>query len=166
MEDRGSIATTMVDYYGLPKKGGGAWPGRADAAPLKPTDKAPYVEAAITADLIAAMGEPFDSNRFVPFVVMHEFEGLLFSDCVALSRAINRPDLEPHFRGIRNQFATPEEINDSELTAPSKRIEALVPTYEKPLYGVLSVLEIGLSRIRAECPHFAGWLERLESLVG
>jgi len=69
------------------------------------------------------------------------------------------------FRQIRDTFTTLEEINDSPVTAPSKRVEALVPGYEKPLLGVLAVLEIGLSRIREECPHFDGWLTQLESHV-
>jgi hypothetical protein len=90
---------------------------------------------------------------------------LLFSDCDALSRGIERPDLKPKFESVRQQFATPEEINDSPETAPSKRMEAIVYGYEKPLLGILAVLEIGLDRIRAECPHFDGWLSRLESLV-
>jgi Domain of unknown function (DUF4276) len=63
-----------------------------------------------------------------------------------------------------DQFASPEEINDSPLTAPSKRVEALVPGYQKPFLGVLAALEIGLASIRAECPHFNHWLEKLESL--
>jgi hypothetical protein len=90
------------------------------------------------------MGNRFDSKRFVPFVVMHEFEGLLFSDCAAFSRVIGGSGLEADFRKIREQFPTPEEINDSPNTAPSKRVEALVPGYQKPLFGVLAVLEIGL----------------------
>ena len=28
-EDAGCLATTMVDFYGLPRDGDGAWPGRA-----------------------------------------------------------------------------------------------------------------------------------------
>src|SRR5580658_2341087 len=31
-EDPACVATTMVDYYGLPLSGDGAWPGRAEAA--------------------------------------------------------------------------------------------------------------------------------------
>jgi hypothetical protein len=112
------------------------------------------------------MGNRFNSDRFVPFVVMHEFEGLLFSDCASFSRGIGRPDLEVRLQDIRDDFTTPEEINDSPITAPSKRVRDLVPGYEKPLLGVLAVLEIGLLRIRAECPHFDGWLNQLESLAG
>ena len=162
-QDPGYVATTMVDYYGLPQGEGRAWPGRARATMLPVEEKARCVEDALLADLAAEMGGPFDTRRFIPFVVMHEFEGLLFSDCAAFSRGIGRPDLETGFQEIRNQFPTPEEINDSPVTAPSKRVEALVPGYEKPLQGVLAILEIGLLRLRAECPHFNGWLARLEA---
>ena len=98
-------------------------------------------------------------------MVVHEFEGLLFSDCAAFARGIDRPDLESNFSQIRENFATPEEIDDSLFTAPSKRVEELVPGYDKPLLGTLAILEIGLDSIRAECPHFDGWLHQLESLV-
>jgi hypothetical protein len=163
-EDPGCVATTMVDYYALPQKGAAAWPGRARAAGLNTVKKAPCVESAMLHDVTAEMGR-LAPRRFVPFVVMHEFEGLLFSDCAGFSRGIGRPSLEGELRKIRDQFGTPEEINDSPVTAPSKRIAALVPGYEKPLLGTLAALEIGLSRIRQECPHFDHWLAQLESRV-
>jgi len=163
-EDPACIATTMVDYYALPQTGVAGWPGRAKAADLKSEQKAPCVESAMLDDVVAQMGR-FNPRRFVPFVVMHEFEGLLFSDCAGFSRGIGRPTLEAGFRRIRDQFATPEEINDSPVTAPSKRIIDLVPGYQKPLFGALAAIEIGLDRMRQECPHFNGWLTRIESRI-
>src|SRR6266498_2008805 len=80
-EDSGCIATTMVDYYGLPQQGTGGWPGRAKAAGLKVSQKAHCVEDALLKDVAKEIDKPV---RFVPFVMMHEFEGLLFSDCDAL----------------------------------------------------------------------------------
>lgn len=166
-EDPDCIATTMVDYYGLPQTAPGEWPGRVRSSGMRTIEgKAQCVQEAVRQDVAAEMGSRFDSDRFVPFVVMHEFEGLLFSDCAAFSRGIRRSDLEVGLRNIRGAFATPEEINDSPITAPSKRVEALIPEYQKPLLGVLAVLEIGLDRIRGECPHFNGWLAELESLSG
>ncbi len=165
-EDPGCTATTMVDYYGLPREGAGAWPGKAESKHARSIEeKARCVQDALRDDLTMAMGDRFDSGRFVPFVVMHEFEGLLFSDCAAFTHSIGRPDLEAGFRNIRDAFKTPEEINDSLKTAPSKRIEALVPGYQKPLSGANAALAIGLSRIRRECPHFDSWLQRLESCM-
>jgi len=165
-EDSTCIATTMVDYYGLPQTGDGAWPGRSEASNKSASQKGIYVEDALLADLLAEMGSHFDSRRFVPFVVMHGFEGLLFSDCAAFSRGIGRPELESDFRKVREDFETPEEINDSPHSAPSKRVEALAPAYQKPLFGTLAILEIGLAKILAECPHFRRWLKQLESLAG
>ena len=162
--DKGSIATTMVDYYALPASGAKAWPGRAEANAKTHADKAATVEAALAQDLSRALALPNASPRFVPFVVLHEFEALLFSDCVAFANGISRPDLSTQFQSIRDGFATPENINDSAMTAPSKRVEALIPGYEKPLLGVLAALEIGLEKMRWECPHFAEWLGRLEAV--
>jgi hypothetical protein len=162
--DLGCVATTMVDFYGLPQEGDGAWPGRAEATVGAAREKAANVESALLESVTEDMGSRFDSRRFVPFVVMHEFEGLLFSDCAAFGHGIGR-DLEREFARIRDNFETPEDINDSPDAAPSKRIEMLVPGYEKPLLGTLAVLEIGLGRIREECPHFADWLARLEAIV-
>jgi hypothetical protein len=163
LEDRNCVATTMVDYYGLPQ----TWPGREKSTRLRSVGaKGDCVEDAIKKDIVTEMGSRFNSNRFVPFVVMHEFEGLLFSDCAAFSRGICCPDLEANLQEIRDAFLTPEEINDSPGTAPSKRVEDLMPGYEKPLLGVLAALEIGLSRIRAECPHFNAWIIQLESRAG
>ena len=95
--------------------------------------------------------------------MMHEFEALLFSDCETFSRAIGRPELSANLQSIRNQFPSPEEIDDSPITAPSKRVEELVEGYEKPLLGALAICEIGLDTIRDECPHFSEWLAHLEA---
>jgi hypothetical protein len=162
-EDPGCLATMMVDYYGLPQTGERAWPGRAEAGKLPFPEKAACVEKALLADVADALGGEFEARRFLPFVVMHEFEGLLFSDCQAFADGIGQPQLAQPFRDIRQQSATPEEIDDSPITAPSKRVEALVEGYQKPLLGTLAALSIGLLTIRAECPHFRDWLGRLEA---
>ena len=160
-EDATCIATTMVDFYALPRGANGGWPGR-DAAQGSAIEKAAHVESAISADIALEMGDRFNARRFVPYVVMHEFEALLFSDCVAFSQGIGRPHLAQQLQAVRNGFESPEEIDDSPVTAPSKRIELLVPGYEKPLLGVLGILSIGLDQIRSECPCFDGWLTKLE----
>lgn len=165
-QDSGCIATTMVDYYALPKSGVKAWPGRAEAGSRQYPLKASTVQDALLADICTELGSSFNPARFVPFVMMHEFEGLLFSDCSRFAAGIGRPELAGQFQAIRDSFTTPEEINDSPVTAPSKRVVGLVPGYEKPLLGTLAVLEIGLEPLRRECPNFRQWLERLESLPG
>lgn len=163
-QDGSCLATTMVDYYGLPKGGNEGWPGR-DTAQGSSAEKAAHIEAALEADLVQEMDWRFNPRRFVPFIVIHEFEALLFSDCAAFSHGIGQPQLAPRFQAVRDEFETPEDINDSPITAPSKRIAALIPGYEKPLLGVLGILSIGLEQIRAQCVHFDRWLTRLETLT-
>jgi hypothetical protein len=164
-QDAGCVATTMVDYYALPGTGDKAWPGRNVAATLPFPQRANHVEASVLADIVADMGDGFNPQRCVPYVVMHEFEGLLFSDPKAFSTAICRPALEVEFQSIRNGFSTPEEINDSPITAPSKRILSLMPEYEKPLFGHLAAITIGLASIRSECPLFDSWMTKLETIA-
>ncbi len=164
-EDPGCLATTMVDYYGLPRGGPGAWPGRAAAGKHTFERRAPTIQDALLADVCTAMGPRFDAFRFVPYVMMHEFEGLLFSDCQRFAVGIGSPHLAPRLQAIRDAFGSPEEINDSPITAPSKRVTDLIPNYQKPLLGTLAVLEIGLDAIRSECRQFNEWVERLEALA-
>jgi hypothetical protein len=152
----------MVDYYALPQ----SWPGRPEAPQRNfASEKAETVERALQADIGKHMGQRFDPGRFVPFVMMHEFEALLFSDPDRFARGIGRPDLAVALRAIRQEFESPEDIDDSVETAPSRRIVRLFPGYVKPLFGVVAAMEIGLATIRRECPHFNGWLGRLESLT-
>lgn len=164
-EHRGRYVTTMVDYYGLPKAGRSAWPGRAQAASVPVVPERPgVVEAALHRDVSGDMGSGVVGSRFVPFVMFHEFEALLFSDCSAFAAAIGRPALATDFQKIRDQFSNPEEINDSKNTAPSKRVSALVRSYSKPRLGQLAANAIGLDAMRSQCPHFENWLDQLERL--
>lgn len=165
LADAGSFSTTMVDYYALPATGPKAWPGRAIANGLPFIGKAQTVEDATAQDIATFLNIPQQSARFIPYVVMHEFEALLFSDCNAFAIGVGRIELAGAFQKIRNHFPSPEEINDSPQTAPSKRVEALLSGYQKPFLGILAALEIGLPRMRAECPRFAGWLKKLEAIA-
>ena len=162
--DRECISTTMVDYYGMPQGGPKAWPGRTDTGKYAISKRANVVENALASDVRQAIKPDFMSNRFVPFVMMHEFEALLFSDCCRFGQGIGHPHLSACFRKIRDAFANPEEIDDSPISAPSKRVGALVSSYQKPFQGTLAALEIGHSTMRTACPHFGNWIARLEKI--
>jgi hypothetical protein len=142
------------------------WPGRREANLVGFEQKAGAVEARLLNDVSQEMGSGFDRSRFIPFVAMHEFEGILFSDCTTFADSIGRPDITAELQEIRDQFSNPEEINDSSTTAPSKRIQRLMPNYSKVIHGNKAALEIGLTKIKGACPHFQEWLERLEALSG
>lgn len=66
---------------------------------------------------------------------------------------------------ILTAFLDPEAINDSEQTAPSKRLDAIFGgRYSKTEHGPLIAETIGLAVIRARCPRFDRWLRTLEAL--
>lgn len=158
--DKNSYCTTLFDFYGLPA----SFPGKdAIHADMPMHLKAETVQVAMAAKLESLLGHEA-LRRFVPFVQMHEFEALLFSRPEAFASGIGYPELAVTLAGITANFASPEHINDSPNTAPSKRIEALIPEYQKPLMGTLAALEVGLPAIRSNCKLFNNWLERLETL--
>lgn len=144
--------TTLLDYYGLP----GDFPGRAERLAGPPRARLDALETAFAADI--------NSPKFIPHLVLHEFEALLFSDAAAIASELGEPKQLPALQQLAQQFPDPELINDSPETAPSKRLLKLFPGYRKATDGVIIAKAIGLAGIRAKCQHFHSWLTRLESL--
>jgi len=159
--DRGAYCTTFFDYYGLPESfpGKQSQPSHADIR-----TKAEAVQQAMTVELRRLIGEA-PMRRFIPFVQMYEFEALLFSDPAAFSKGVDRAHLAHDLTQIASKFPSPEHINNSPITAPSKRIEGLIADYQKPLMGALGAIEVGLNAMRKSCCLFDGWLKRLEMLA-
>ncbi|ADH86830.1 DUF4276 family protein [Desulfurivibrio alkaliphilus] len=150
-EDPNSWVTTFLDFYGLP----GDFPSLATAG--SSFDRAVVAEHAFQNDIAQA--------NFIANLVIHEFEGLLFSEPEAFGRWFEQPEVVvSRLTTVRAHFSSPEHINDGAQTAPSKRILAICPDYDKPLHGSLVALEIGLDAIRRECPKFDGWIKRLEGI--
>lgn len=149
-QDETALITTMFDLYALPTD----FPGRnADGwRQLRcGADKAAMIEQAMSLDL--------GLSNFLPYLQVHEFEALLF---VAPEHFATWADT-----AVVRQLTLaiePEAINDGPQTAPSKRIKAAMPGYQKPLHGPLIACDIGLDAMRARCPHFANWLACLDAL--
>jgi hypothetical protein len=159
--DVSAFCTTMFDYYGMPD----SWPDRDAARDKAFPEKAAAIENAIGTDIATELGGGSTCLRFIPYVQMHEFEALLFSDARLLADGLGLAD-DTAIQHIKGPFQSPEEINDSEQTAPSKRIRGLNPGYAKVTDGALISQRIGLAAIRAQCPHFNEWIGRLEALAG
>ena len=142
--------TCLVDFYGFRGKGN-----------LTIDD----LEERINAEVGRRIRRTETQSRVFAYVQLHEFEGLLFSDVSAFDRAIITPaGCIEQLRTIRENFPTPEHINDNPDTAPSKRIANVIPRYRKSVNGPIIAEEIGLNAIRAECPRFDAWVERMEAL--
>lgn len=162
-QDQGAFGTTIVDYYALPANDQTGWPGRSGCETMDVAGKAAHIQAALSEDFEGRYGAVM-AARFVPFVAMYEFEGLLFSDPTLMAKGMGESAMAADFQGIRDAFETPEHINDSPTTAPSKRIKALVPGYNKVLHGNVAALDVTLARMREECPVFSQWLTKIENL--
>jgi hypothetical protein len=160
-QDSGAYCTTMLDLYGL----GDGFPGTPVPANGTGRDKALHIELAMKTDISEALDIRRPDIRFVPYLQVHEYEGLLFSDPAAFASGIGHAEISPAFNGIRSQFPTPEDINDSPNNAPSKRVLRAYPSYRKPVDGTLAAKAVGIDRMRQECPHFQEWIQSLEGLA-
>lgn len=141
--------TSLVDFYGFRDKGSATV-----------TD----LERQIRQSVMARLRRPVDESRIIPYVQQYEFEGLLFSDAGAFTALPGVTEsVVDRLAGIRAAFASPEEINDSETTVPSRRIAQVITEYDKTADGPTVALAIGLPVIRRECPRFRQWIERLGS---
>ena len=159
-EDKGVDArfTTMFDFYRLPID----FPGFEEAK--QKTD--PYKKIEV---LEKELGNDIASHRFFPYLQLHEYEALLFSDLdkfhyyyIDHLEQINK--LKQDVSGVPN----PELINENPETAPSNRIIKYLPSYdgEKPSAGPIIAEHIGLQAIRSKCQHFNAWVSQLELLNG
>ena len=143
------VVTSLVDYYGFQGKEG------ATVAKLEQR-------------VCAEVGDRMPSSggcKIYPYVQRHEFEGLLFSNVEAFGQI---PSVTPanvqQLKRIRDRFVTPEDINDSDTSAPSKRIQKVIPTYQKVVNGAVLAKWITLAKIRQECKRFNAWVTCLETL--
>ena len=72
-------------------------------------------------------------TRFIPYIEMHEFEALLFSDADILAEKTGINIVE--IKKVIEAYDNPEEINEDPEKAPSKRLEKLKTGYRKVGHG-------------------------------
>ena len=152
-QDARAKVSTLFDLYALPTD----FPGKADAGyPANGTgvQKANYLEARLQQDI--------NELNFLPNLLVHEFEALLFTAPQKFAEWTDNAAVVTQLAAAVHGQA-PEDINDSPQTAPSKRVLAVMPEYQKPFHGPMIACDIGLDAMRQACPHFNAWLVKLES---
>ncbi len=154
-EDRTAYVTTMLDFYGLPSD----FPGITSR---RQTQTHSFQYALLIKN---AFQSDINHTNFIANFMVHEFEGILFSQPNVFDEYFEVRSLEKLKSEIR-EFESPEHINDDPNTAPSKRILNYYPQYQKVADGVILAQEIGLDKIRSNCLHFNEWIEKLEKLGG
>jgi hypothetical protein len=141
-----------------------------------PYSKAKLYEEQIKNDVndLFSYDHQYNESKFMPYIQPYEFESFLFVDAYCSALDLSDGDanlcksLAEEIKKIALQFETPEHINNSPVTAPSKRIESLVPGFIKNKAGKSGfswniAKDVGVANIRLGCKHFNEWLSSIES---
>lgn len=158
--DRGrenTFYTSFIDLYAFPKDNESPYTSTIQQI-IDPYEKVAALEAAI--------GKNINHPSFIPYVQLHEFEALILAEPDRLLGMY--PDGQTGINRLKRDIGDtrPEEVNESPVTAPSKRIIKYLPDYEgqKAQVGPLVAEDIGMTTIRHRCSHFNDWIAKLEAL--
>lgn len=155
LRDKNAYVSTMFDLYALPPD----FPSKSSLTYPKTASgqqKVHFLENQLSKDI--------NQPNFISYLMLHEYEALLFTQPSAFSQWSDNVVLIKKLQQALLHAGSPENINDGPQTAPSKRILALMPEYQKTFHGPLIACDIGLDAIRNACPHFNEWLQKIEQL--
>ena len=142
----------MFDFHALPND----FPGM-DCAISNARKKVENIENALKEDIA--------HYKFIPYIQLHEFEALLFTDICMLKAELLTKDAEIDQLYLSTKDIPPEDINNSPETAPSKRILSFLPSYDKVSNGVSVAEAITVDKLCESCPHFKSWIDSLKGLA-
>lgn len=157
-----TYVTTLVDYYGIKE-----WPGLDSLAQnLTPYQIADHLNAETKHQVVTEFANQQAERRFIPYIAVHEFEALLFSDSAILASELGVD--EDQVKNVLAECGEPEAINNGKETAPSKRLDNWSPNgkFAKTTAGIAIAQQIGITQMREQCPLFNAWLAQFEALVG
>jgi hypothetical protein len=157
LQEPNVIVSTFIDYYGLYQKFN--FPSWTDGERIiEKNTRMDFLETSMKSDI-----EETVRHRFIPYLQLHEFEGLLFNDIqifydqVPKSELVGIAELEKTFADYDN----PEMINNNRDTSPSHRLKRIIKGYNKPLYGHYFAEAIGIEKMRTKSPRFNSWIEKI-----
>lgn len=152
-----TFVSIFVDYYGIKE-----WPG-LDSVPdnATPEQIAEHLNTKVKQAILTEFPDSNSAVRFIPFLAVHEFETLLFSDTAVLAAelGIKKTTIDK----VISECGSPERINNSPETAPAKRLENWSKGhYGKTSTGIAIAGKVGIMKMREQCPLFNAWLNSLE----
>ncbi len=155
------FVTMLIDYYGLYSKF--QFPSWDESLRIiNKNARLDFLEEAMQKDIKESV-----RHRFVPYMQLHEFEGLLFNEIdifyeqVPKKELVGVAELKQTFKDYPDN---PEMINDNSTTSPSHRLERIISGYNKVLYGHYFADAIGLDKIKNKSPRFNEWLNKIERI--
>jgi hypothetical protein len=160
-QDTTAYVTTLIDYYGISDNL--SFPGWTTALTIvDKNERLDFLEQSMRDDIDAQL-----NYRVMPYMQLHEFEGLLFSDINVFEQQFTAEEIM-NVSLLHETFQTfsdnPEMINDSLQTAPSKRLANIVSGYDKVVYGNILAEVVGLQNMVNKCPRFCAWIKQLEDV--
>ena len=145
---RNVLITTFLDFFRLPPD----FPGyTADSRKIS------EIENAMKEDIAEVM----DAGCFYPYIQRHEIESLMYSGMDGFNIVVDDDKPLEELQQILNRYPNPEDINGGAETAPSRRLMKIFP-YEKTTDGEMILAALEIDAIRAKCPRFNHWMEKLE----
>ena len=151
--DSHAWVSTLLDFYGLPEDFPGLREGLGSGDPHENVVR-----------LQEHFATALNHQRFIPFLALHEFEAWLFSAPEVVEAHFGKAHLADRLRTVVQHAGSPEQINQGVDTHPKAQLHRLVEGYKETSDGAMLLQKIGIATIRAACPHFNGWLNRLEAL--
>jgi hypothetical protein len=159
-QDNTAFVTTLIDFYGIHAFHN--YPNWLQAN--QHTDKnigMDLMEQGMLIDISTQY-----QQKFIPYIQLHEFEGLLFCDIDVYNNGFEENEFLDYNYLVQTMTdnQNPELINDSSITAPSKRLQKIIKNYSKITHGCLIAQDIGINKIRKKCPRFNEWISKLEKI--
>lgn len=152
LEDSAARISTMFDLYRLPKD----FPGYDESKKFLAHERVKFLQQKLQEDI--------GNERFIPYIQLHEFESLLFSDPPSIQGLVPGRNNLIEMNRILTEFQNnPELINNNPETAPSKRLEKLFPRYDKVAYGARVIEKAGIETVLNRCTHFRSWILSLKA---
>lgn len=155
---QGKPVTTMFDFFRLP----GNFPGYDEIRSINlDIDKVIHLEKSLKEDVLNKKPD-YRADYFIPYIQLHEFEALFFCDLLRMKdeylSEYDRKAIDKLYEATKD--IPPEDINNGEETAPSKRLLDAV-RYKKGQAVTISLKKIGVEVMKEKCPHFNEWIERI-----
>ncbi|HEY3748029.1 MAG TPA: DUF4276 family protein, partial [Pseudonocardiaceae bacterium] len=101
------------------------------------------------------MSTAIGDRRFVPHLTLHELEAWVFAAADQLGEWLGNPELAAQLKSDSAAAGGPESVNGDPETAPSKRLCRYQRGYLKLEDGPAAIIELGVPKLRAKCPHLA-----------
>ena len=146
----GVLITTFMDFFRLPTD----YPGYT-----QDVKQISQIEDAIRVDCSSII----PPTSFLPYIQKHEFETLLFANSAGFSKVVGGAEMN-EILNVLKKFSTPEDINGSPETAPSKRLLSIF-NYKKVADSALVMKDVDIDSLRNRCPRFDAWVGRLEDAL-